>query len=344
MLPRRIFSTHCLVGFRTARATPFTLRVPLLQRNTRSLLLAPAATNTHAWFHSSPFLRSKEETEGKDDDPLNEETIAKIKLAAAKLKTAPYKSYLGEVEAFAARVDANFDFKVLIEALTHKSFVENVFSCNDNFAFIGRNVLESVVSEYVYTSYPRLNPATWRSIITAYTGPVGLLLLAKNIGIEYVVRWEPPVSDEEKIEASQRVCIHSIHSLIGAMHCQLGGKATRDWIDKFILSRRVEVEPLIVIKRPVQLLASMVQSRGLPPLEFRMINESARLSNKSMFVVGAYSGTELLGEGTAGRIADAEKLAARDALLKYYLAPIKSAERDANGQITKIPLENVMEL
>lgn len=50
----------------------------------------------------------------------------------------------------------------------------------------------------------------------------------------------------------------------------------------------------------------------------RLLSETGRLSHTPLFVVGVFSGHEQLGEGHASSLKLAERLAAKDAILKHF--------------------------
>lgn len=78
------------------------------------------------------------------------------------------------------------------------------------------------------------------------------------------------------------------------------------------------------------------------PLEFRLLHESGRMSNDSMFVVGAFSDKELLSEGYGPSLLLAQRRAALEYLYKTCLIEKTVEKRFSdslfnNGPKCKIP-------
>jgi hypothetical protein len=106
---------------------------------------------------------------------------------------------------------------------------------------------------------------------------------------------------------------------------QQGLPATRAFVETHLLSRLVPLLSLLKFNDPKRTLSQLCSKMGKERPQSRMLAETGRLSINPIFVVGVYSGTEKLGEGTGSAIRMAEFRAAEDALRRFYLSerPIK---------------------
>lgn len=138
-------------------------------------------------------------------------------------------------------------------------------------------------------------------------------------------------SDETQAFAS------AVRSIIGGLYTHCGEGATKTFINDHILSRKVALEQMFQFSKPTRELVRVCEKLQLQdPVEFRLIAETGRLSAHAIYVAGAFTGGEKLGEGVGSSIQEAKTRAAVNALMAYYLySPISE-----DGNQVKLPSDS----
>ena len=90
------------------------------------------------------------------------------------------------------------------------------------------------------------------------------------------------------------------------------------FIDKHILSRKLDITKMFQFEQPTRELATLCRREGLERPISRLLAESGRYSKAPVFIVGVFSGQEKLGEGFGSSLKEGKAKAATDALMKWY--------------------------
>lgn len=114
--------------------------------------------------------------------------------------------------------------------------------------------------------------------------------------------------------------VHAVRSIVGGMYTHAGEEAAKKFIQSHILSRKIPLHEMFQFSKPTRELTRLCDKLGLEdPLEIRLIAETGRLSTHAIFVAGAFSGGNKLGEGVGASLNEAKTRAVVNALLSYYL-------------------------
>lgn len=131
-----------------------------------------------------------------------------------------------------------------------------------------------------------------------------------------------------------------VRSLFGALYLHAGTQPTKSFHAAHILSRHLDLHTLFHFTHPTRDLSRLCARENFEPPVARLISETGRLSRTPVFVVGVYSGEELLGEGAGASLDEARVRAAAAALRGWYL--YSPAQRqglrvpsDAEGKLGK---------
>lgn len=112
----------------------------------------------------------------------------------------------------------------------------------------------------------------------------------------------------------------AVRAIIGGLYVHSGEKDTRAFIQGHVLSRKVDIAQMFQFSRPTRELARICDKLELQdPLEVRLIAETGRLSAHAIYVAGAFSGGDKLGEGVGSSLNEAKTRAVVSALLAYYM-------------------------
>ncbi|KAK9458360.1 ribonuclease III domain-containing protein [Dipodascopsis uninucleata] len=110
-----------------------------------------------------------------------------------------------------------------------------------------------------------------------------------------------------------------VRSVIGGIHVHEGRDACKLFIEEHIMSRYVNISRLFRFVQPTRELSRLCWRENLQPPVSRMISETGRQSRSPVYIVGVYSGSNLLGSGEGASIKEAETRAAINALKSWYL-------------------------
>lgn len=112
----------------------------------------------------------------------------------------------------------------------------------------------------------------------------------------------------------------AVRAIIGGLYTHAGEEATREFIRNHVLSRKVPLTEMFQFSKPTRELARICEKLELEhPLEVRLIAETGRLSAHAIYVAGAFTGGDKLGEGVGSSLNEAKTRAVVNALLSYYL-------------------------
>ena len=203
------------------------------------------------------------------------------------------------------------------QVFVHRSYLNEhrSFSLghNERLEFLGDAVLELVVTEYLYRTYP--NPegelTNWRSALVK--GEM-LARIAKELEIEdhlLLSRGERQSTGK----ARQLILANAFEALIGAVYLDLGYERAQAFIQKYLVSRLSQVlEDRLYIDAKSDLQERSQEKLGVTPSYILL--ESSGPDHEKEFRIGVYIGETLIAEGTGLSKQKAEQEAATAALKK----------------------------
>ncbi len=210
------------------------------------------------------------------------------------------------------------DFKdknLLLQALTHRSYInENPkwhLDHNERLEFLGDAVLELVVTEYLYKTYP--NPegemTNWRaSLVNA----VMLSKLSAEFNLNnYILLSRGEARDTGR--ARQYILANAMESLIGAIYLDQGYEVSKKFIYKYIVKELPEIIENQLFRDAKSLFQEKAQEKvGITPT-YDVIEEWGP-DHARNFKVGAYLGEEMVAQGEGQSKQEAQQRAAEKAL------------------------------
>lgn len=175
-----------------------------------------------------------------------------------------------------------------LTALNHPKIddgkIENFFS----FRQIGERLTQFLVSEFIHFTYPRITVRDAKQLNQLYCAPDTIQKISKAYGI---------TSYYECMQDAKEEIIDSTYAILGLMNQQRGLKATREFLDANLFKIEM-VDALRDGRNPSVMLNILMKRYNQPLVEHRMVAESGRNDTESsVFVVNAYSGMNLLGQG-----------------------------------------------
>ena len=126
----------------------------------------------------------------------------------------------------------------------------------------------------------------------------------------------------------------AVRSIIGGLYTHAGEDVTKQFIHDHILSRKLPLDQMFQFSKPTRELVRLCEKLNFTePVEIRLIAETGRLSSHAIYVAGAFSGVEKLGEGVGSSLQEAKTRAVVNALMSYYLySPVSE-----DGSEVKLP-------
>ena len=214
----------------------------------------------------------------------------------------------------------NHEFKkpdFLKQAMVHRSYInehpEFTLGHNERLEFLGDAVLEIVVTEHLYHTYPDTpegDLTDWRaSLVNAKM----LAQIAQELSLEenlYLSRGEEKDSNSK---ARYYILANAMEALIGALYLDGGIEVAKKFIHQFILSHfdhilenRLYLDPKSRFQEKAQ------EVEGVTP-HYRVISEEGPDHNKT-FEVGLYLNEDLIAIGRGSSKQEAQVEAASQGL------------------------------
>ncbi|MDI3327125.1 MAG: ribonuclease III [Alicyclobacillaceae bacterium] len=208
------------------------------------------------------------------------------------------------------------DRNLLKQAFTHSSYRnEHRGDTQDNerLEFLGDAVLELLVSEFLFRSYPHMPEGELTRMRAAIVCEPSLVRFASALGLEQYIR----LGRGEEMSGGRRrpsLLADVYEALIGAIYLDQGLDAARAFLERFMFPA-LQKEQAPILDDYKTMLQEHVQKVGLGPLTYRIIDERGPAHHKE-FVAQVWVGGQPYGEGSGRSKKEAEQHAAREALLK----------------------------
>jgi ribonuclease-3 len=215
------------------------------------------------------------------------------------------------------KVDFN-DITLLVTAFTHRSYLnehkKTVSEHNERLEFLGDAVLELVVTEYLYTSFPDPEGilTNWRSSLVR-TESIGAA--AAKFEFEPLLR----LSRGEKHgtdRARAQILANSFEAVVGALYLDQGYEPAKIFITDSILSTFKQILDSGSWMDPKSHLQELAQSQEAATPMYKVMSEEGPDHDKT-FTVGVYVNNVLRGQGT-GPSKQAGQQKAAEAALAFY--------------------------
>ncbi len=207
------------------------------------------------------------------------------------------------------------DHHLLKNAFIHRSYLNehksSKMESNERLEFLGDAVLELVVTEYLYKTYP--NPegelTNWRSALVK--GDT-LAIIAQELDLGehlFLSHGEENSGGREK----DYLLANTFEAVIGVIYLELGYEKAKKFIEKFLLVRLEDIlkdGAHIDAKSKFQEMAQ--EKTGFTPA-YELVHDEGPDHDK-VFVMGAYIEDKIVGKGKGSSKQSAEQEAAEDAL------------------------------
>ena len=207
------------------------------------------------------------------------------------------------------------DEKLLVTALTHKSYIVNAPESgdvnNERLEYLGDAVLELVTSDFLFKNYKQMSEGEMTKLRASLVCEPALAIDAREIDLQDFIFLG---KGEENTGGRNRDSIVSdaFEALIGAIYLDGGMDEATKFICSFILNDIEHKQKFYDSKTTLQ---EMVDATNLGNIHYEIVKESGPDHNK-VFDAVVKLNDEVIGSGTGQTKKHAEQNAAVDALNK----------------------------
>jgi len=215
-------------------------------------------------------------------------------------------------------LDVKFNSASLLEtALTHRSYLnenpDTKLPHNERLEFLGDAVLELVVTEHLYKTY-NMPEGDLTNLRAAIVRGEMLSKIAHKWDLDAFLR----LSKGERRDigkARQYILANAVEAVIGAIYLDQGYEAASKLITRDVVSQLPEVMQKGLHVDAKSHFQELSQDKYRETPVYKIVSEVGPDHAKE-FLVGAYLGSQLWGEGKGTSKQEAEQAAARTALQK----------------------------
>ncbi len=205
---------------------------------------------------------------------------------------------------------------ILIEALTHRSYLNENPSWelphNERLEFLGDAVLELVVTENLYATYPLLDEGKLTNVRAALVNYVSLSKVARAIKLEDALLMSRGEAKDTG-RARDVILANACEALLGALYLDHGYEAAATFIKKHILILADDIVVNQSFKDAKSYFQELAQEKHKVTPTYKVLEATGPDHNKT-FVVGVFLKDKKIAEGKGYSKQEAETEAAKNGL------------------------------
>lgn len=208
------------------------------------------------------------------------------------------------------------DDTLLEQAFIHRSFINESarsgLSHNERLEFLGDSVLELVVTEYLYTTYPNHSEGDLTAYRSALVNAVTLGQVADSLKFNDVIRLSKGEAKDVS-RARSSILADAYEAFVGALYLDQGYDSAKDFISRTVLMKTEDIIQKGLYKDAKSFVQEKAQELyGITPA-YKVLHEEGPDHDKR-FLVGIYFGEDKIAEGDGKSKQEAEISSARLAL------------------------------
>jgi ribonuclease-3 len=208
------------------------------------------------------------------------------------------------------------DPSLLRQAFVHRSYINenrnSGLSHNERLEFLGDAVLELVITDFLYKTYPNLD----EGVLTSYRSALVNATTCSDIALSLSVNDFMLLSKGESKDvgrARQYILANALEAIIGSIYLDQGYDMAKEFIEKNfvyliekIMAEGSHIDAKSLFQEKAQEFDNITPS-------YKTLKEIGPDHDKK-FTVGVFVGNEKVAEGTGVSKQDAEQEAAKNAL------------------------------
>jgi len=208
------------------------------------------------------------------------------------------------------------DRKLLLEALTHKSFYhenrENSAAYNERLEFLGDSVIGLIIVEYLFLHEKKYNESALAKMKSYLVSELTLADISGSISLEkYLLLGKGEESTGGRTKKS--ILADAFEALTGAIYLDAGYEKTREILLRLFVGKiegTIQSGELNDYKTDLQEITQLLY--GILP-QYKLIKQQGE-EHQRVFTVAVYLGEKKLGVASGKKKKEAEMLAAKKAL------------------------------
>ena len=196
-------------------------------------------------------------------------------------------------------------------AFTHKSFGnENNVTNNERLEFLGDAVLELLVTEFLYKTFPHLQEGVMTALRSSAVRKESLANLAKKIKLGGIIQLS---KGERHGHKKDYILANTVEALLGAIYLDRGMRETKKFLETFLFPEIIIAENNKNYIGPKSRFQEWAQAEKIITPHYELVSSSGPDHAKT-FVMAVYLQDEKIAEGSGNSKQDAEQNAAKNAL------------------------------
>ena len=205
------------------------------------------------------------------------------------------------------------DINIYIKAFTHTSYAnEHKCESNERLEFVGDAILDFLVGEYIYLSYPDMLEGEMSKTRAVYVCAEANNNYAIKLGLDKMLLLGKG-EEEQGGRSRVNVLADLFEAFLGALYLDSNLDAVRKILERIVYPS-IQVHKMYIQDYKSH-LQELIQAENRKSVNYVLEHESGPSHDKT-FTVGVFFEGVKLGEGTGKSKKDAEQEAARVALKK----------------------------
>ncbi len=204
------------------------------------------------------------------------------------------------------------DKNLLAQAFTHRSYInehkEEGLEHNERLEFLGDAVLELVITDYLYRTYPAKNEGELTAYRAALVNTITLAEVSRELDLnDFLLMSRGEARDTGR--ARTYILANALEALIGAIYLDQGYDIAQKFIAKNLFGRTEEIIAERLWLDPKSFFQEKAQEEFNITPSYELVSETGPDHNKQ-FTVGLLIGKDVVAEGKGHSKQEAEQDAA----------------------------------
>jgi len=210
------------------------------------------------------------------------------------------------------------DKQLLQAAFTHRSFLNEAklpVESNERLEFLGDAVLEIIISEYLFRTYPGYPEGKLTLLRSSIVRTETLANAARSLDLGSYLRLSKGEEDNNGRD-SVSILANTYEAFLGALYLDQGIKAAQRLVKHTLIPLVDRVVKTKSYRDPKSYLQELVQDQQKITPEYRVLQEEGP-DHRKRFTIGVYVNNNQIGIGKGKSKQEAEINAAEEALKKF---------------------------
>lgn len=206
---------------------------------------------------------------------------------------------------------------LFFESLLHRSYLQyagELWKSNERMEFLGDAVLNSIVAEWLYESYPSMEEGDLTKVRSRLVNRKTLAQRAKDLHLSDFMLLSSSAAQSIG-SGSESILSDAFEALIGAIYLDGGLSSARAFVQRNLLSNDDVLSSALTDDNYKSALLEYSQGRSLGVPHYAIVREEGP-DHDRRFTVEVFLGSESYGIGSGRSKKDAEQAAAAQALEK----------------------------